>query len=167
MGVIKRGWLRYCSTAHKRDTAVHHIPLSEKLKTYVRCLGETEASANASRCLRFFDLLVLLVLLGGGVLASPVLCAHRQTARDYGLIGPITQPAELSRSFSLFKFDLVYWSVLPGLLPVWIGESACFTMPDIRQAHTYVTAPWTSSTTGIDLFAVQEVRKASVETYCC
>eukprot|EP00752_Nemacystus_decipiens_P005603 g5071.t1 len=44
-----------------------------------------------------------------------------QTARDYGLIGPITQPAELSWSFSLFRFGLVHWSVLPALTPVWIG----------------------------------------------
>ncbi|CAM9273480.1 unnamed protein product, partial [Hapterophycus canaliculatus] len=44
-----------------------------------------------------------------------------QDARDYGLIGSITEPAELSWSFSLFRFDLTDWSVLPGLLPVWIG----------------------------------------------
>lgn len=48
----------------------------------------------------------------------------QQTARDYGLIGPITQPAELSWSFSLFRFGIVHWSVLPGLTPVWIGMKA-------------------------------------------
>ncbi|CAM9967508.1 unnamed protein product, partial [Ectocarpus sp. 12 AP-2014] len=44
-----------------------------------------------------------------------------QNARDVGLIGAITQPAELSWSFSLFRFDCVHWTVLPGLTPVWIG----------------------------------------------
>ncbi|CAM9881498.1 unnamed protein product, partial [Ectocarpus fasciculatus] len=44
-----------------------------------------------------------------------------QNARDVGLIGPISQPAELSWSFSLFRFDRVHWAVLPGLMPVWIG----------------------------------------------
>ncbi|CAM9877180.1 unnamed protein product [Ectocarpus sp. 12 AP-2014] len=44
-----------------------------------------------------------------------------QNARDVGLIGAITQPAELSWSFSLFQFDRVHWTVLPGLVPVWIG----------------------------------------------
>lgn len=44
-----------------------------------------------------------------------------KAARDYGLVGPVTQPAELSWSFSLFKWDLVVWSALPGVLPVWIG----------------------------------------------
>ncbi|CBN78269.1 conserved unknown protein [Ectocarpus siliculosus] len=44
-----------------------------------------------------------------------------QNARDVGLIGAITQPAELSWSFSLFRFDRVHWTVLPGLMPVWIG----------------------------------------------
>lgn len=55
---------------------------------------------------------------------SLIVCASidLQTARDYGLIGPITQPAQLSWSFSLFRFDLVYWSALPALLPVWIGD---------------------------------------------
>eukprot|EP00904_Undaria_pinnatifida_P013030 jgi/Undpi1/8858/HiC_scaffold_25.g11320.m1 len=46
---------------------------------------------------------------------------NMQAARDYGLIGQVTQPAELSWSFSLFKWDLVVWSALPGVLPVWIG----------------------------------------------
>lgn len=44
-----------------------------------------------------------------------------QAARDYGFVGPVTQPAKLSRSFSLFKWELVDWSAIPAVVPVWIG----------------------------------------------
>lgn len=42
-------------------------------------------------------------------------------ARDYGLVGSVTHPAKLSWSFSLFRWNLVNWSALPQLLPVWVG----------------------------------------------
>lgn len=44
-----------------------------------------------------------------------------QAARDFGLVGSVTEPARLSWSFSLFRWDLVDWSVFPGLVPVWVG----------------------------------------------
>ncbi|CAN0389923.1 unnamed protein product, partial [Laminaria digitata] len=61
---------------------------------------------------------VFFIVLGASGSSSS---SSSSAARDYGLVGPVTQPAELSWSFSLFKLDLIVWSALPGLLPVWIG----------------------------------------------
>lgn len=47
--------------------------------------------------------------------------AVEQEARDFGLIGPVSQPARLSEAYNLFEWKLVEWSVLPELLPVWVG----------------------------------------------
>ncbi|CAM9434688.1 unnamed protein product, partial [Sphacelaria rigidula] len=44
-----------------------------------------------------------------------------QAARDYGLIGEISEPAQISSCFDLFRMELVDWSALPPLLPVWVG----------------------------------------------
>lgn len=52
--------------------------------------------------------------------SSPVYL-RRQAARDYGLIGEISEPAQISSCFDLFRMELVDWSALPPLLPVWVG----------------------------------------------
>ena len=60
-------------------------------------------------------------------------------ARQYGWLGPMTEPADSMHIFSLYDFSLVNWGVIPYQLPVWaamvvvVAFSSCLDVAAIEM----------------------------------
>lgn len=65
--------------------------------------------------------------------------ADLAAARDYGWVGPLSTPADVTEVFSLYDFTNVEWSVLPYQLPVWaamvvvVAFSSCLDVAAIEM----------------------------------
>lgn len=72
----------------------------------------------------------VLLMISGTELSS---------AREYGWVGPLSKPADITQVFSLYDLTNVEWSVLPYQVPVWaamvvvVAFSSCLDIAAIEM----------------------------------